>query len=178
MTISEKARGDAVARVLLVMLEHVGDDYLLNRPIAVSDPRVADVPPSTWAELKNRYYVERLLMQDQRFALTTGGWTRGLEMRDGEDLRGGVTGHRLDRLNKAIKAIVKADGRQSIDGIPFRPKVDLQGDPDLPVGWVTNALQAYLLMRAYPDREVALHPWGADAFLIPSNFGSRRLDLA
>jgi hypothetical protein len=148
MTLSKDVRHANLVRALEILLDDVGEGYHAQCLIAADDAKVAEVLPTTWAELVERgFVVRRDTNGPDLYTLTARGWTAALVV-TGHLTRGDVPA-RLQQLVAALKATVKAVGRHE-EGIADVSA--LAGAANASEDWALNALEGDLLSAAFPGR--------------------------
>lgn len=147
------------------MAADVGDDALFKKHWDVTDPRFVDLLPTTWAELVEKGFAERRrIMNAHQYHLTEQGWLAGLELNDAFD--DGAFRKRAVALVAFLKGHVK--GRNPPTDALVHPS---HLPPELPFGFVLNALKSGLLQRMFPDKRMNARWDPTKNIRIPITFG-------
>lgn len=144
MTLSSERRIGDQKTALKVMSAGVGDEALFQKYWDVTDPRFADLAPTTWAELTEKGLVEQRRVQNYRaYHLTEAGWLTGLNLNG--TLADAAFREKAVALVVFLKSQVKGRSAAS-DAIVHISHLP----PDLPFGFVLNALKSGLLQEMFP----------------------------
>ena len=141
MTVSVARRKDHVRAALMKLVEIVGDDHRIGHHFDTDDTRFAHFLETTWRELLDAGFIE---LSGRSVVLTPSGWITGMRLSgrlDSPEVR-----ERAQRIVQTLKARVK--GRRSIhhQWVDVR---ELARELILPVGWLSNAMEARLIERVF-----------------------------
>jgi hypothetical protein len=147
MSVANDHRRQEKLNTLQDMVTDLGDQYLMQQSVTPADVGFTHVLQTTWRELLDDGLIDDkgTVMNEVRFRLTARGWLRGLVVSgavDARDFR-----ERCTTLVRTLKALVK--GRQSHHDV-FADLDEVAAKAGLPVGWVSNALDARLLGVVFP----------------------------
>lgn len=172
VTESGERRRQDMERLLRLMVDAVGDDSVNTTRFPVRKPEFAGLLPTTWPELE----AAGLIRPDHAhgnptYLLTPRGWLEALRL-TGELQENTATWSRAQKLVRELKDLVR--GRDQYHDALEDPR---HFGPDLPPGWVWNAVTSGLLrelfgpgMNAYPD------PRSRFTIRVPPTFGMEPLD--
>jgi hypothetical protein len=171
MTISREQRRAYVEQALKLLLKNLGGnaiDYVTIDPI---EGQFAELPPTTWKELKELQFVRRDSVREPTvYRLTGEGWIEALAASgqyDSEDLV-----RRLGGLSAYLKGTVK--GRQTAAAIPLRGVAAATGNDE---DWIFNVVESNLLEVKFGRRGAHWHPdHRGRMIVVPITFGVEPVD--
>ena len=175
MTLSVADRQKFATFVLRTMATEVGLD--LEYPsvhFSVSDPKFADVPTTTWIELKDHKRVKLVAHPDgPAYRLTGSGWVSGLEA--AELLQSEEVKVRAQAVVKALKQHV--DGR-NYHHDPLIEIAMLAMNSGQTEEWCYNAVHSGLLKRLFPAKNMNAYWDDSDGGVrVPATFGQEPIFL-
>jgi hypothetical protein len=169
MSLSNEERKDQIRRLLIQLVDAVGDDkYFLEVMVEPSEDAYAHFVTTTWTQLAAKGYLHD---EGGAYELTPRGWLKGMELSG--RLASAPIRDRATALAKALKASVK--GREN----HYDELVDdhaIAAETGIPIGWIENALYSNLLNAVFPHSDLTVRNDGRCTFYVPPSFGLRWLD--
>jgi hypothetical protein len=167
MTVSGERRRKDTQAALRMMAGEVGDDDSLYQiSWSEDEPQFADLIPTTWDELEERFLIKNqgTLNGPRRYCLTPAGWVEGLQeagVFNSPEFRARcidlVKYFKRHVAGRRAPALISREALRS-DGLPF--------------GWVLNVLRSRLLHEMFPERRMNAEwdEW-SNIIRVPVTFG-------
>lgn len=165
MTISKDCRTQNIDYALTLFVNQVNDNAIDNVTIRQSASEFADVLPTTWQELRDRYWLHQIKSTDIHW-MTGAGWYAGVKAAGKCDEP--LFREQMSRLAATLKRLVKDREQETvavIDAVAIAASV--------PIGFVYNAIESRLLDREF---KMVGASWSGHSnprviIRIPINFG-------
>lgn len=171
MPIKPARREADIASALKLMIELQGDQPLHGVVFRPSQPELAALAPTTWADLKDDGFIEdRGERPGPTYRLTPEGWLAALERTGALELA--PVRERAIKIRTALKALVQRTAHYP-QHINVRTLAD---DLGLPRGWVHAAMKSDLLQTLFPDdlMNATLDIRNGLLISIPPNFATKQ----
>jgi hypothetical protein len=165
--LSKEERLENVNRVLRLLMEDVGEQWIKMALINPKSDAYRGVAETTWADLKSQHLIQD--GKDGCVLLTSHGWEMGLRLtvRDIAEMR-----ESLERICKSIQSVV-ADTSSRATVSPVRLGRVASNCCGLHAGFVANVVEARLI-ESWLNRRGVTWASGFEGrmLMVPVDFGS------
>lgn len=136
VTISASERADNLNRALVLMLDATDSNPIDDVYFRPDDAEFASILATTWSELLGRGYIKNAVPSGPpHYQLTGGGWAKAMQVSERAETV--EFQERLGKLTAALKQRIKGRSDEALVSLH-----ELAGETQLPLGWVTNAIEA------------------------------------